>query len=136
MKFTVYYEKPYWIGVLEYYDEQRFTVKKHIFGAEPKDKEVWDFTLYTLPELLNESAVGMPLQPTLQKRVSPKRLSRLAAKESRGKGIQTYAQEALNVALNQRKKERQVVSREQKAAHAAYKRQLKIAKKKEKHRGR
>ena len=42
---TVFFENPFWVGVYERIDGDRYEVCKITFGAEPKDYEVWDFLL-------------------------------------------------------------------------------------------
>ena len=42
---TVFFENPFWVGVYERVDGDRYEVCKITFGAEPKDYEVWDFLL-------------------------------------------------------------------------------------------
>ena len=40
VKFTVYFENPFWIGVFERNIDEKLSVCKVIFGAEPKDNEI------------------------------------------------------------------------------------------------
>ena len=40
---TVYFEKPFWVGVFERIDNGQLSVAKIIFGAEPKDCEILDY---------------------------------------------------------------------------------------------
>ena len=40
---TVLFENPFWVGVYERIDGDRYEVCKIIFGEEPKAYEVWDF---------------------------------------------------------------------------------------------
>ena len=40
---TVYFEAPFWVGVLERVEDGRLSVSKITFGAEPKDYEVYEF---------------------------------------------------------------------------------------------
>lgn len=42
---TVFFENPFWVGVYERVDGDRYEVCKITFGAEPKDYEVWDYLL-------------------------------------------------------------------------------------------
>lgn len=41
-KLTVYFEKPVWVGVFERVDNNKLSVCKVTFGAEPKDYEIWE----------------------------------------------------------------------------------------------
>ena len=42
---TILFEAPFWIGLYERIDGDRYEVCKITFGAEPKDYEVYDFLL-------------------------------------------------------------------------------------------
>lgn len=42
---TVYFDDPFWAGVFEVYQNGSLTAAKVIFGAEPKDSEVYEFVL-------------------------------------------------------------------------------------------
>ena len=44
-KLTVYFEEPFWVGVFERVDNNKLSVCKVTFGAEPKDYEIWEFIL-------------------------------------------------------------------------------------------
>ena len=60
VKLTVYFENPFWIGIFERSIDERLSVCKVIFGAEPKDNEVLNFVLNRYnklkysPEILKE----------------------------------------------------------------------------------
>ena len=41
-KLTVFFEAPFWIGVFERIERRKLSVCKVVFGAEPKDYQVWD----------------------------------------------------------------------------------------------
>lgn len=42
---TILFEDPFWIGLYERFDEDKYEVCKITFGAEPKDYEVYEFLL-------------------------------------------------------------------------------------------
>ena len=42
---TVLFDAPFWVGVFERVDDDKLTVAKVTFGAEPKDYEIYDFIL-------------------------------------------------------------------------------------------
>jgi hypothetical protein len=44
-KITVFFEDPFWVGVYERMTNQKLEAAKVIFGAEPKDHEVYDYFL-------------------------------------------------------------------------------------------
>ena len=43
-KLTVFFEAPFWIGVFERIERRKLSVCKVVFGAEPKDYEVWSLS--------------------------------------------------------------------------------------------
>lgn len=42
---TIWFENPFWIGLYERIDGDKYEVCKITFGAEPKDYEIYDFLL-------------------------------------------------------------------------------------------
>ncbi len=42
---TILFENPFWVGLFERIDGNKYEVCKITFGAEPKDYEVYDFLL-------------------------------------------------------------------------------------------
>lgn len=44
-KLTVFFEKPFWVGVFERVEGEKLSVLKVTFGAEPKDYEIYAFIL-------------------------------------------------------------------------------------------
>ena len=49
-KLTVFFEAPFWIGVFERIEKRKLSVCKVVFGAEPKDYEVWEYLLKNFKE--------------------------------------------------------------------------------------
>ena len=45
VKLTVYFENPFWVGIFERNIDEKLSVCKVIFGAEPKDNEILNFVL-------------------------------------------------------------------------------------------
>ena len=132
-KLTVYFDGPFWVGVFERIEEDRLSVCKVTFGAEPKDYEVWDFVLEHYCELKFSPAVDTVIRRTAD---NPKRRQRNARKELERSGVGTKSQQALQMQLEQNKQERKSKSREQKQAEEERLFALRQQKKKEKHRGR
>lgn len=136
MKLTIYHNGQYWIGILEEGEEGQLKAAKYLFGAEPKDNEVFEFILHHSTQILeNTSSVNLHSNKPAKK-VNPKRLAREVVKEMKQKGISTYAEEAMKQDLEAKKKKRQCITREQKILLKDKKRELAVQKKKEKHRGR
>lgn len=130
---TVFFEEPFWVGVVERISDGKLSVSKIMFGAEPRDYEVYAFFLENYYKLRFSPAVETVVK---EMHVNPKRMQRKAREQMQNTGIGTKSQQALQLQREQMKTERKVVSRERKEAEALRKFELKQQKKKEKHRGR
>ena len=131
---TVFFENPFWVGVYERIDGDRYEVCKITFGAEPKDYEVWDFLLKNWSKL----KFSPPIQAEViaERKINPKRMQREINSQLQDKGIGTKAQQALKLQHEQCKLERKTKSREQREAEKDRLFALRQEKKKAKHRGR
>ena len=131
---TVYYDGQFWVGVCERSDGDSYSVAKTVFGAEPSDAEVLDFTLRRWHTL----SFSVPVESADREkpaRISPKRLARLVRKEAETQGIGTKAQQAMK-AEHERLKDVKAAERKQRKELREEERfALKQAKKKEKKRG-
>ena len=132
-KLTVFFEKPFWIGVFERIENGKLSAAKVTFGAEPKEYAVYEFILKHYYDLQFSPAVATVVKETKQ---NPKRMQRDIKKSLAKNGIGTKSQQALKLQQEQDKQERRVKSREQKLAEAERLFEFKQQKKKEKHRGR
>ncbi|MBE5901472.1 MAG: DUF2992 family protein [Lachnospiraceae bacterium] len=132
-KLTVYFEDPFWVGVFEKIEDEKLTVSKVTFGAEPKDYEVWDFVLRNYGRLKFSPPVEVKVK---KEATNPKRIQREARKQSGNLGIGTKSQQALQLQREENKLVRKTVSKEQKEAEKQRQFDLKQQKKKEKHKGR
>lgn len=135
VKLTVFFEDPYWVGVVEVQGADGLKAGRHVFGAEPSLQEVWEYVMNDLPALVERLSCSVPAARLPVKSVNPKRLARQAARESRSRGVSTQSQEALRLELEKSKKQRACRSKEQREALAAYKREIAVRKAKAKHRG-
>ena len=129
---TVFFEDPFWVGVFERIEDEKLSVCKVTFGAEPKEYEVLEYVLQHYYELVFSPAVEIQ---TRQAADNPKRRSRNARKHLENTGIGTKSQQALQRQREEMKKERRQVSREEREAEAQRRFEQKQAKKKEKKRG-
>lgn len=131
---TILFENPFWIGLYERIDNEKYEVCKITFGAEPKDYEVYDFLLYNWNKLRFSPPVRT--DNVEERRINPKRMQREISGQLQDKGIGTKAQQALKLQHEQGKIERKIQSREQKEAEKERQYALRQEKKKAKHRGR
>ena len=132
-KLTVFFEDPFWVGVLERIEADRLTVCKITFGAEPKDYEVHAFLLENYDRLAFSPSVEAKVKTEAY---NPKRMQRELRKQSASAGIGTRSQQALKMQREANRLARKTVSREQKEAEKQRQFELHRQKQREKHRGR
>lgn len=131
-KLTVYFEEPFWVGVFERIEDERLSVCKVTFGAEPKDYDVWEFVLHYYYKLEFSPAVKAELKKSAD---NAKRRQRNAKKLLQNAGIGTKSQQALAAQREKMKTERKKISKEQRLAEKQHRFDIKQQKRKEKHRG-
>lgn len=132
IRLTVFFEDPFWVGVVERMEDGKLSVSKTTFGAEPRDSEVYGFIQKNFCNLQFSPAVDTVVKSDKK---NPKRIQRDAKKMVLEKGIGTKSQQALKLQQEQNKQERKALSRERKEAEARRMFELKQLKKREKHRG-
>ncbi len=131
---TILFENPFWIGLYERFDDDKYEVCKITFGAEPKDYEVYDFLLKNWHML--KFSPPVKIEKSIERKINPKRMQREINSQLENKGIGTKAQQALKLQHEQNKIERKTQSREHKEAEKERQYALRQEKKKAKHRGR
>ena len=131
---SVFFEEPYWIGIYERMEDGRTQACKIIFGAEPKDYEVYGY--------INDHWKELKFGPTVhgselsERKVNPKRMQREISRQLRSPGTGTKAQEALKALQEASKTERKQRARLRKQEENDRQFELHRQKKKEKHKGR
>ncbi|WCN39772.1 YjdF family protein [Aneurinibacillus uraniidurans] len=108
---------------------------QYVFGSEPNDAEVAEFVNHKMLSLLDQVVRTAEVQKKTERRINPKRMARLVAREMQNKGISSKAQEALKLELDHRKKECKHASRLKREEIKEKKRAIRVQKAKEKHRG-
>ncbi len=131
-KLTVFFEKPFWVGVFERVSNGKLSVCKMTFGAEPKDHEVWEFVLKHYHKLAFSPAIEYEVKKNAD---NPKRRQREARKQLCASSIRTKSQQALQMQREEIKIERKQIGRAQREAEKRRQFDLKQQKRKEKHRG-
>ncbi len=135
VRFTVMYEYPFWVGVLEVETEGNLGAARHIFGVEPTSAEVAEFVRRDFLSLLRQ-AVGVSVaadatRADTRRASSTRRAARQAAQATSATDISTATQEVLRVQQEAHRKRREA-GRETAAHH---KRDIEKRKLREKHRG-
>lgn len=133
LTFLVFFEDPFWIGIVERISDGTMEVCRITFGAEPKDYEVYEWLLKNYDRLRFSPAVKAEVK---KEHTNPKRRQREARMQTAVSGIGTKSQQALSLQREQLKEERKVRTRLQKEAEKEAGFELKQQKRKEKHRGR
>ena len=131
---TILFEAPFWIGIYERTDNDKYEVCKITFGSEPKDYEVYEFLLKNWHKL--KFSLPIQAETAIERKINPKRLQREIHSQLQNEGIGTKAQLALKLQHEQCKMERKLKSREQKEAEKDRRFAIRQEKKKAKHRGR
>lgn len=130
---SVFFEEPYWVGLVECLEAGSLRVCKITFGAEPKDYHIYEFLTSNYYKL----RFGPPVEGYAKKQhTNPKKKQRDIQKYLGEISKGTKSQQALNLQREEMKTERRVRSREQKELEKQQQFELKQQKKKEKHRGR
>ena len=111
--FTVFFEDPFWVGVYEREEPGGLTACRVVFGAEPKDGEIYEWMLQNWAQL----HFGPPLADARRPRAeNPKRARRMARRSLAVQGVGTKAQQALALARGAGKQARTAARREQEQA--------------------
>lgn len=71
---TILFENPFWIGLFERIDGDKYEVCKITFGAEPKDYEVYDFLLKNWHKL--KFSPPVKTEKIEKRKINPKRMQR------------------------------------------------------------
>jgi predicted secreted protein len=72
IKLTVFFEEPFWVGVFERNEAGKLETARVVFGAEPKDYEVYEYVCQNF----NRLSFSRPLdcEGGLPRKINPKRL--------------------------------------------------------------
>lgn len=131
--FTVYFENPFWVGILESENEGSLIVARHVFGREPTNAELLHFMLYQyadMPRHKGKTGVG----GSRGMHVNPKRAQR-EARHEQSRQVSTKAQAALSNAIEDRKVEHAIIAREERRALDEYRFEIRSEKRKRRHAG-
>jgi hypothetical protein len=135
---TVFFDDPYWVGVLELPQDGRLHAVRHVFGGEPTDAELYQYLVVHGVALLRRAERAAPVpddQPAAVRVGNPKRLARQAARAAQPARPSTAAQEAVRHDLEQRGREAAQRAGARRAAHDEHRRTVRRAKARERRRG-
>ena len=132
--FTVYFEGPFWVGVLESEDEGSFVAARHVFGAEPGNAELLAFMLNDFHRMQRHGTAAPRKAGAQHRPCNPKRLLREARRDA-ARPPATKAQAALSASRESQKSESKTLRREAREDEETRRFLLHSEKRREKHRG-
>ena len=130
---TVYHDGQFWVGVYERVENDRYSVCRIVFGAEPSNEEILALVCGRFNGLRFTSPRAHEETPKLA--VNPKRRQREAARELKQRGPSTKAQQALSEEREATALQRKVDARERRDNDKRQRFELRQEKRKAKHRG-
>lgn len=133
-KLTVFFEDPFWVGVYERTENGRLYAARVVFGAEPKDYEVYRYFVEKWDRLIFGPSVEADSKP--RQKGNPKKSHRDASRELSKPGVGTKAQQALKQLQESRTLERRAFNRQKTQEEKDFQFSLRQQKKREKHKGR
>ncbi|EQF24968.1 hypothetical protein QEW_2210 [Clostridioides difficile CD160] len=132
-KLTVLFEEPFWIGVFERQDGKKYEACRVVFGAEPKEVEVYEFILERFFSL---DFGSIKLEKNVNNdKIGYKRMQRIVKKEQEKETIGTKAQNALKLQYEERKQDKKILAKDRKEEEKERLFNLKQEKRKAKHKG-
>ena len=129
---TLFHDGQFYVGIFERREGMQLSACRVVFGAEPKDYEVWAFVLKNYGQLRFSPSVDLVVK---EAPANPKRVQRELRRQSADTGIGTKSQQALQLQREENKLTRKTASRAQREAEQQRQFDLKQQKRKEKHRG-
>lgn len=130
---TVYFEDPFWVGLFERWEGERYSVSKLTFGPEPRDAQVWERVLREFDRL--PFSPGIPSE-RWEEPGNPKLARREARRQMEAvPRTGTKAQQALALQRQEGKQVRRERTRAEREAAEAERFRQRQEKRREKHRG-
>jgi len=133
IKLTILFENPFWVGVFENDCENRYSTARFVFGAEPKDEDVYRLVMSSFQNI----AFSAPSIKTKNKKgkINPKRMIRMIRREVEGGVRLSKAYSAIRQQREMNKKVGKTISRRENEEETRKRYDLRQAKKKEKKKG-
>lgn len=132
-KLTVCFDGQFWIGIFEIQSENKLSVCRYVFGAEPKDSDIYDLILNKWKELKFSPTVAV--EKILRTSRNPKVRQRKIKTILKRQDIGTKAQQAIKLQTEQRKTERKAYNKVRRENEKQLQFTLRQQQKKEKHKG-
>lgn len=130
---TVFFESLFWVGIFEREDGVRIQTCRLVFGAEPKDVEIYVFVLREYARLTWSRPEPIEKRKSIQR--NPKRVQRDVQKAMKRTGVSTKAQEVMRLEREANKLERKKRKRSNSEKQKQVLFKLRQEKKKQKRKG-
>ena len=130
--FTVFFEDPFWVGIIERKFDNKLEVCRIVFYKEPTEKELQNFILNNYVNLKFSPSISIDSK---QKQLNPKRKIRDARKQMGQVKIETKSQEAIKKQFEQSKIEKKNKHKMFRDLEKEKQYEMIKIKRKEKHRG-
>lgn len=130
---TVFFDPPFWVGVLERISDGKLEAAKITFGAEPKDYEVYDYLQKNWSKLRFSPSVDAGT--AAKQDMNPKRRQRAISAQLACQGGSTKSQQALALQREVDQTAHRAQSSQEKEAEKARRFAMRQEKRKEKRRG-
>ena len=99
MELSIFHDGQFFIGLVEYREEDRVKLVKFTFGTEPNSAEIFNFIYGHLDELINQTKVSIEKR---NQKVNPKRLQRQVAKNRNNLKLQLMLKKQSKRARNEK----------------------------------
>jgi hypothetical protein len=131
-KLTVYFDGSFYIGIFEKSENGVVHIYKHVFGSEPSDAEVLQFTRENFHKLPFQAT---PEQAPEKESHTLRKLKKLAEKAMAQAGPGTRSMRAVKAAMEGMKKEKKAQTRQEKLLQEQELYKKKVEKRKKKKQG-
>jgi hypothetical protein len=135
IKFSVYFDNGFWVGLFENFADGNYQVSKIMFGSEPQITEIYNLILIKYTKIKFSKGYNELQEANLDKKINPKRRIREAKKELNQDMKSTKAQMVLQKERENFKEERKIISKKRREEQQELKFAKKEQKKKEKKKG-
>ncbi|WP_068088218.1 YjdF family protein [Polycladidibacter stylochi] len=94
---SIFYDGQFWVAEFERYSQNTLQTARHIFGPEPNNAELREWSAIVSKNLKWSQAVQSSA-PHEEQRLNPKRAKRLAIKQRKIIGLSNKAHDAMKIA--------------------------------------
>jgi len=132
-KFTVLFENPFWVGIIERNDDLGYSVARIVFGSEPTEVQLYEYIQKEYKNIRFSKPIKnyQPKEEVHNYKRTQREIKQVMSKIQ----ISSKAHEAMRLELEKNKQTRKELSKSEREAEEEKQRQIRQEHKKEKHRG-